>query len=134
MTFTREIKSIQYDNPTIARAERALSCSPFKLALFIAMQNESVPLSAIANENGIQQGYTSKSLPEIRVEADLMWLIGVGLLRREVDGQGITDSFRLTPLGRQLVEKWNQQGGMLPQPSWLDRLINNFHRWLRLPF
>lgn len=33
-----------------------------------------------------------------------MWLIQVGVLRREVDGQGITDSYRLAPLGRQLLE------------------------------
>jgi hypothetical protein len=62
-----------------------------------------------------------------------MWLIQVGILRREVDGQGITDSFRLTPLGRQLVEQWANQGGTLPAPSFLDRLYNALSRWLRLP-
>jgi hypothetical protein len=61
-----------------------------------------------------------------------MWLISVGLLRREVDGQGITDSFRLTPLGRQLVEKWENQGGTLPKPSWCERLLNAFNRYFRL--
>jgi hypothetical protein len=55
-------------------------------------------------------------------------------LRREVDGQGITDSFRLTPLGRQLVEKWENQGGLLPPPTLLERLYNALSRWLRLPF
>jgi hypothetical protein len=58
----------------------------------------------------------------------------VGVLRREVDGQGITDSFRLTPLGRQLVEKWQPQGDILPPPTLLDRLYNALSRWLRLPF
>ena len=130
---TQKPLSIQYSNATLKRAERALCCSPFKLALLVAMQNQSVPLSAIALARGIQQGYTSTSLSEGRTQSNLMWLINVGLLRREVDGQGITDSFRLTPLGRQLVEKWNEQGGKLPQPSWLDRLINACDRWLRLP-
>ncbi len=35
---------------------------------------------------------------------DLRWLISVGVLRREVDGQGLTSRFRLTPLGRQLLD------------------------------
>ncbi|AFY79546.1 hypothetical protein Ple7327_4441 [Pleurocapsa sp. PCC 7327] len=134
MTSTREIQSISYTNPTFKRAERALCCSTFKLALFVAMQNQSVPLSAIALPSGVRRGYTQKPLSERRAERDLMWLIDVGLLRREVDGQGITDSFRLTPLGRQLTDKWQKQGGILPQPSWIDRLIDTFNRWLRLPF
>ncbi|MBF2021121.1 MAG: hypothetical protein IGR93_13685 [Hydrococcus sp. C42_A2020_068] len=134
MTSTKEIQSISYTNPTFKRAERALCCSPFKLALFVAMQNQSVPLSAIALPSGVRRGYTQKPLSERRAERDLMWLIDVGLLRREVDGQGITDSFRLTPLGRQLTDKWQKQGGILPQPSWIDRLIDTFNRWLRLPF
>ncbi|WP_370497282.1 Npun_F0494 family protein [Trichodesmium erythraeum] len=36
----------------------------------------------------------------------LLWLIQVGVLRKEVDRQGITDSFRLTPMGHQLVKKY----------------------------
>jgi hypothetical protein len=39
----------------------------------------------------------------------------------------------LTPLGRQLLEKWENQGETLPPPSFLDRLYNALSRWLRLP-
>ncbi|NJK47446.1 hypothetical protein HC931_03945 [Candidatus Gracilibacteria bacterium] len=133
MTIAKETQSIQYDSSALKRAERALRCSPFKLGLLVAMQNQSVPLNAIASTNGVQQGYTQKTLTESRTESNLMWLIDVGLLRREVDGQGITDSFRLTPLGRQLVEKWSEQGS-LGKPLWLDRLINTINRWFHLPF
>lgn len=132
MTSIKEIESIQYASSTLKRAERALCCSPFRLNLFVVMQNSSVPLGAIATSSGVQQGYTKKPLSEARLENDLMWLIGVGLLRREVDGQGITDRFRLTPLGRQLVEKWTEQGE-LPKPSLSDRLKNSLTRWFRLP-
>ena len=38
------------------------------------------------------------------LEDHLLWLISVGVLRREVDGQGLTSRFRLTPLGRQLLD------------------------------
>ncbi|MEC4985647.1 MAG: hypothetical protein SAJ37_20970 [Oscillatoria sp. PMC 1068.18] len=135
MTYSpsKTVESMQYSDRAIVRGERALSCSPFKLSLFETMGRESIPLLQIIGDNGYQQGYTKRSLSELATENNLLWLINVGLLRREVDGQGITDSFRLTPLGRKLVNKWQNQGGAFPQPSWLDRLYNWLNRRLRLP-
>jgi hypothetical protein len=130
----KNAQSIQYLSRTVERAERAMRCSPFELPLFAAMGSTSVPLLAIASEAGIQHTYTQRPLSELAVENGLGWLIQVGILRREVDGQGITDSFRLTPLGRQLVEKWEQQGGVLPAPSFFDYVYNFLTRWLRWPF
>ncbi|MDJ0660123.1 MAG: hypothetical protein QNJ42_11625 [Crocosphaera sp.] len=126
--------NLAYTDRTLTRAERALCCAPFQLTLFTAMKSKSVPLPYIAGEMGVKEGYTLNPLSEQRVERDLMWLIQVGLLRREVDGQGITDSFRLTPLGRHIVAKWNSQNGHLPQPSWWERLVNRVIRWFSLPF
>ena len=123
-------RTVRYSSATVNRAERALRCSPFKLSLFAAMRNTSVPLQSLAGQTGIEKGYSQKNLSEGGAEGELMWLIKVGLLRREVDGQGITDSFRLTPLGRQLVAKWEPQREM-PAPSALDRLYNTCERWLR---
>ena len=132
-TPTKVNESIQYSPSAIKRAERALCCSPFNLPLFAAMGKDRVPIAAIASQQGYQKNYTKKILPERKIESNLVWLIQVGLLRREVDGQGITDSFRLTPLGKQLVTKWENLGGSWPDPSWLDRIINGINRWLRLP-
>ena len=128
---TNQERSIQYSRRTLQRARRALYCSPFQLGLFAAMRTASVPLPAIAGQSGFEKGYSKRPISESLVESELMWLIEVGLLRREVDGQGITDSFRLTPLGRQLVGQWERQGGSLPSPPGLDRLYNNLNRWLR---
>ena len=127
-------QSIHYSAPTVKRAERAMCCLPFQLPLFAAMRSKSVPLQAIAGNEGVPHHYTRHPMSELAVESGLVWLIQVGVLRREVDGQGITDSFRLTPLGRLLVEKWENEGGTLPAPSLLDRLYNALSRWLRLPF
>lgn len=126
-------QSIPYPGQTVKRAQQAMCCLPFDLPLFVAMCSTSVPLPAIAGQAGIKSGYTKRPLSELAVESGLMWLIQVGVLRREVDGQGITDSFRLTPLGRQLVEKWANLGQTLPPPSISDRIDNAFNRWLRLP-
>ncbi|MBC6432541.1 hypothetical protein FM036_17955 [Nostoc sp. HG1] len=121
-----------YPQSTVDRAERSLVCSPFNLSLFEVMGHQSVSLTAIALENGLKQGYTKRPLSELACDNALGWLIQVGVLRREVDGQGITDSFRLTPLGRQLVEQY--QGKNWRTPSWRDRLSDAVIRWLRVPF
>lgn len=130
MTFKVFTKSPNYPQNTIKRAARALFCSPFKLNLFIAMAAQSIPLQNIAETTGIEKNYTKKAISENSAESYLMWLIKVGILRREVDGQGLTDSFRLTPLGRQIVEKWQPQGDF-PNPSWQDRISNWLNRWLQ---
>ncbi len=96
------------------------------------MRLEGVSLRAIAGAAGVEHQYTRQALPELSAETDLLWLVQVGILRREVDGQGLTDSFRLTPLGRQLVERWEPQG-QVPPPSGLDFFYNAIARWVRLP-
>jgi hypothetical protein len=136
MTATSSPASaFRYPIRTIARADCAMRCAPLKLDLFVAMVAQSVPLSAIAGSSGIQNHYTRRILSELRIEAELLWLIQVGILRREVDGQGLTDSFRLTPLGRLLVDRWqNKQGGDCNTPTWNDHLRNWVNRWIRAPF
>lgn len=130
----RQNMTTEYAEATFKRAGRALDCCPFQLKLFCQMRSQSVPLSAIAGQLGRERGYTQQSLSERRAEAELGWLIQVGLLRREVDGQGITDSFRLTPLGRQLVERRETEGKGLLTATMAERLSNALNRWLRLSF
>ncbi|MBW4552394.1 MAG: hypothetical protein KME35_14990 [Aphanocapsa sp. GSE-SYN-MK-11-07L] len=119
---------MQYPQQTMQRAIRAVRCSPFQRQLFADMRSQQVSLQAIAGPTGVEKHYTQSPLAEMAVESALLWLMQVGLLRREVDGQGLTDSFRLTPLGRELIEV---------EPAWMpptlgDRLQNILSR-LRLP-
>ena len=127
-------KITAYPDKTIDRAELALRCAPFHLALFAKMRWESVSVPKLAGDLGVKSGYTRYPLSELGVEAATNWLIQVGMLRREVDGQGLTDSFRLTPLGLELIEKWETAGGILPSVSMFDQINNWSTRWLRLPF
>ncbi len=127
-------KIISYPAKTIERAELALRCAPFNLSLFAKLRWESVSVPKLAGKLGVEAGYTRRQLSELDVESATNWLIRVGMLRREVDGQGLTDSFRLTPLGLNLVEKWEAQAGKLPAVTALDRATNFATRWLRLPF
>lgn len=111
------------------RAERALRCAPFYLDLFRQMQQASVLLPMIASEAGVKGGFCRLPLSENRVEGELIWLIQVGLLRREVDGQGITDGFRLTPLAKQILRQYPEAQREFPCSTWLDRLQNRVARW-----
>jgi hypothetical protein len=122
---------MDYPRATITRAARAVACSSFRVELFGEMRSHSIPLPTIAGRSGFTHRYTQRPLSEQKAESDLLWLIDVGLLRREVDGQGLTDSFRLTPLGQQLLQRWQQQ--QLPHPSLSDRIQNLCSRWMRWP-
>lgn len=126
-------KTLSYPKKTRERAERSLRCSPFGLSLFATMRSKSVDLQEIVGEAGVQQQYTRRPLSELAAENALLWLIQVGVLRREVDGQGITNSFRLTPLGHQVTSQLSSQGTALPTPTWGDRFLNALSRWFRLP-
>ncbi len=131
MTSNIDSTTVDYAPRIINRAKRALSCSPFCLKLFQDMRNQSVPIQQIAGETGIKLGYATQAFSEPKTEAKLVWLISVGLLRREVDGQGLTDSFRLTPLGRKIVAQWEQSQNQIPPASLLDLVFNWLNRWLK---
>ena len=121
-----------YSSSTLKRASLALRCSPFNLSLFEKMRSQRIAMSEIAEDSGIKNSFTKRKLSELAADNALIWLIEVGLLRREVDGQGITDSFRLTPLGHQMVE--NLQNQTWVAPTFGDRLKNLALRIFRLPF
>jgi hypothetical protein len=132
MTSVKQTKKTsRYSSATLRRAERAVRCSPFKLALFDQMRQQSVDLRLIAGQTGVKNKYTKQPLSEMTAENHLLWLIEVGLLRREVDGQGLTNSFRLTPLGHELIGRW--QADRLPPADLADRFYNFLNRWLRWP-
>lgn len=128
-----ESAAVSYPPETLRRAGRAANCSPFRLKFFQVLKAESIALQELTDSNGILNGYTRLPLGELAAENELMWLLAVGLLRREVDGQGLTDSFRLTPLGRQLLEVWQSAKAADLEPSFQDHLYNFWGRWLRLP-
>lgn len=133
MTSKLKTSPIEYPSKTVRRAEIALRCAPFRLKLFQALRSRSVPLAQMTDQSGVKNQFSSQPLAELKAENELTWLIQVGLLRREVDGQGITDSFRLTPLARQIIARWEQEYDEIPSPGLFDQIRNFISRWLRLP-
>ncbi len=116
-------ESSAYETYILQRAEIALRCTSFTVQLFADMAAQGVNLRAIAGNEGVKNGYLTATANLITTENALLWLIQVGVLRREVDGQGITDSFRLTPMGHLLLDKWRSHS-QFPVASIGDRLQN----------
>jgi hypothetical protein len=121
------------ESKALNRALRAVKCAPFGMKLLEQMLAQSIPLRDLTDDRGIYNGYTLMPLGERSAEGEMLWLISVGIFRREVDGQGLTDSFRLTPLGREVLTHWQTQGCPDWRGSLMDNLQNSLNRWVRLP-
>ncbi|MEO0853579.1 MAG: Npun_F0494 family protein [Cyanobacteria bacterium J06648_11] len=117
---------IAYSDTIYRRAERALRCSPFTRQLIESLRDRSVDLSEISGQRGKDTGFTTHVVPELAAESAMDWLIQVGALRHEVDGQGITSRYRLSLIGRQLLDRLSPSdglGGTAGLMDWLgDRL------------
>ena len=103
-----------------------MRCLPFANSLYRGLQCQGLDAAGLwlqRDRHSRDQNWPRN--PEV-LEDHLLWLIHVGVLRREVDGQGLTSRFRLTPLGRQLLDRHPQ---LLDTPAPLsDRLRNSLRR------
>ena len=95
------------DKHIIKRSSRAIKCLYLNSDFYKEIQN-----NGLSAENVLQmkEKYISKRIVCVlkdtkKVENDFLWLIKTGVLRREVDGQGLTSGVRLTPIGRLILEK-----------------------------
>jgi hypothetical protein len=102
---------------TLDRAKRALLSSVLTPEATRKMISGSIPLKDFVGEVGQQKGFTQRNVRLLEVEDELLWLIRVGVLRREVDGQGITNSFRLTPMGIRIGEEMGFSWQPAPLPE-----------------
>jgi hypothetical protein len=102
----------------IQRARQAVRCLPFRLAFYQELEQGALSSSQLAG------------LSANRTEDHLIWLIQLGVLRREVDGQGLTERVRLTPLGRDVLSQWD---GEIARASVPRRLLHWLvQHWPRL--
>jgi hypothetical protein len=112
------------DTYALDRAAISLSCLPFRRSFFEELKDRAISSSELCQR---QDWPTLVFAPfgVDRAEAHFNWLIRLGVLRREVDGQGLTERVRLTPLGRQVLERWP---GEIPRASLRERMLENFRR------
>ncbi|APB34399.1 hypothetical protein GlitD10_2072 [Gloeomargarita lithophora Alchichica-D10] len=111
------------------RGRLGLRCLPFQREFLSMMEERSVGVGELVGTKAVARGFTRRALSLAQAERDTDWLLALGVLRREVDGQGLTDRFRLAPLGRQLLQEW--QTAYWSPPSLGERLRHIWWRWLK---
>ncbi len=94
------------DNRTRKRAVKSFHCFPFNLRFYSDVKLTGLNAERVFDN---QKEYLKEGTSWFRhpndVEAAFRWMIKIGVLRREVDGQGLTAKIRLAPLARQMLEQ-----------------------------
>ena len=93
------------DQKIFKRAKDGIRSCPFNLFLFQSLLKESLSAENVYMN---KSKYLSQEFIFIQsslfIENEFLRLIKIGVLRREVDGQGLTSKVRITPIGRQVLE------------------------------
>lgn len=113
-----------HDRRAQERATQALRCLPFRLAFYKSVAEQALSSNELCRRNDSRSLCRGTHTAD-RIEAHWIWLIRLGVLRREVDGQGLTERVRLTPMGRTLLAQWADE---IPPATLLDRLQHGLRR------
>ena len=108
---------------SLQRARQAIRCLPFSREFYTVLEQGALSSGELSSRTDWGELCRSR-LNRSRTEDELIWLIQLGVLRREVDGQGLTERVRLTPMGRDLLHAWP---GAIPAAALPQRL----QHWLR---
>jgi hypothetical protein len=119
-----EIAQPTYDGRSWARAGQAMRCLPFRRGFYARVSEKPVGSREFCRLPEAPSLCWGQMGPE-RVEAHFIWLIRLGVLRREVDGQGLTERVRLTPMGRDLLLQWP---GEIPRAPLAERITHQLRR------
>ena len=94
------------DQKIFSRAKKGIRRCPFNIYLFQSLLKDSLSAQNVFLN---KSKYLNKEFMFINsslfIENEFLKLIKIGVLRREVDGQGLTSKVRITPIGRQVLEK-----------------------------
>ncbi len=93
------------DQKIFRRAKKGIRTCPFNLFLFQSLLEGSLSAQNVFMD---RSKYLKQEFMFIKsslfIENEFLRLIKIGVLRREVDGQGLTSKVRITPIGRQVLE------------------------------
>ena len=93
------------DQKIFIRAKKGIRNCPFNLFLFQSLKECSLSAQNVFEK---KSKYLNQEFMFINsssfIENEFLKLIKIGVLRREVDGQGLTSKVRITPIGRKVLE------------------------------
>ena len=92
------------DQKIFKRAKEGIRSCPFNLFFFQSLLEGSLSAQNVFLN---KSKYLNQAFMFINsslfIENEFLRLIKIGVLRREVDGQGLTSKVRITPIGRQVL-------------------------------
>ena len=93
------------DKKIFKRAAKGIRNCPFNLFFYQTLLENSLSAYSISLNKSkyIIEGYMFINSSSY-IENEFIKLIKIGVLRREVDGQGLTSRVRITPIGRKVLE------------------------------
>ena len=93
------------DQKIFRRAKKGIRNCPFNFFLFQSLQKGSLSAQNVFENKSkyLNQEYMFIN-SSLFIENEFLKLIKIGVLRREVDGQGLTSKVRVTPIGRKVLE------------------------------
>ena len=93
------------DQKIFRRAKKGIRNCPFNLFLFQSLKKGSLNAQDVFEHKAkyLNQDFMFINSSSF-IENEFLKLIKIGVLRREVDGQGLTSKVRITPIGRQVLE------------------------------
>lgn len=113
---------------SIQRAMHSMMCLPFKKRFYEEVASNPMNSNELCNREDWDR-YVFAPFGRQRAEEHFEWMIRLGILRHEVDGQGLTDRVRLTPLGQELI---NRISGEIPRAGIRGKIKENLKRHSRL--
>ena len=117
------------DKHIIIRTTRAIKCLYLNSNFYNEVKLYGLSAETIFHEKELYISDTNLKIKNKEsIENSFLWLIKIGVLRREVDGQGLTSKVRLTPLGRSILEKTPDLANQYPSISesirnWISRKL-----------
>lgn len=112
------------DPRSLQRAAQAMRCLPLQRAFYALVDQQAIGSQELSQHPQAGQ-LCRQRLGWEQLEDQFIWLIQLGVLRREVDGQGLTHRVRLTPMGRQLLLQWPDA---IPPAGPLSQLLHGLRR------
>lgn len=108
----------------VERAARAMRCLPFRRRFYLEIAEKAISSYELAEREDWQK-LVFVPFSKERADEHFQWMIKLGILRREVDGQGLTDRIKLTPLGATVIRRWKEE---IPRAGLRERIKENFRR------
>ena len=94
------------DERSRKRAKKIFRSLSFSLRFYNDVKEKGLDAKSVYLKEAVYRVKgKSRFLNSNNIEAAFKRLIKVGVLRREVDGQGLTSRIRLTPFGRQMLQE-----------------------------